>query len=215
MVKEEKIQALIKNLPQTSGIYKYFDKNNILIYIGKAINLKKRVSSYFSKIHTDNKTRSLVSQICNIEFIVVDTETDALLLENNLIKKHQPKYNILLRDDKTYPYLIITNDRFPKVYATRKFTPEKGKIYGPFTSVGAMYTVLELIKKLFSIRTCDLKLTEPNIKAKKFKVCLEYHIGNCKAPCESMQTEDEYLKDIEQVKVILKGDLSIIKKKIC
>lgn len=212
MAKEEKISDLIKNLPQTPGIYKYFDKAETLIYVGKAKNLKKRVSSYFSKIHTDNKTRSLVSQIEKLEFIVVDSEADALLLENNLIKINQPKYNILLRDDKTYPYLLITNDRFPKVYATRKFTPEKGKIYGPFTSVGAMYSVLELIKKLFTIRSCDLKLTEANIKAKKFKACLEYHIGNCKAPCENLQSEEDYIKDIEQVKVILKGDLSIIKK---
>lgn len=206
------LQNTIARMPTEPGIYKYFDSQKNLIYVGKAKNLKKRVSSYFNKIHTDNKTRSLVSQITEIEFIVVNSETDALLLENNLIKSNQPKYNILLRDDKTYPYILITNDRFPKIYATRKFTPEKGKMYGPFTSPGAMNMVLELIKKLFLIRNCDLHLTAKNIEAKKFKKCLEFHIGNCKAPCENLQSEADYLTDIAQAKIILKGDLSIIRK---
>ncbi len=208
------LQNTISRMPTEPGIYKYFDIEQKLIYVGKAKNLKKRVSSYFSKIHTDNKTRSLVSQIISIEFIVVNSETDALLLENNLIKSFQPKYNILLRDDKTYPYILITNDRFPKIYATRKFTPEKGKMYGPFTSPGAMHMVLDVIKKLFLIRNCDLNLTKKNIESQKFKKCLEYHIGNCKAPCENLQTEEDYLTDIEQAKIILKGDLSIIRKVI-
>lgn len=208
------LQETISRMPIEPGIYKYFDADKNLIYVGKAKNLKKRVSSYFSKTHTDNKTRNLVNQITDIEFIVVDSETDALLLENNLIKENQPKYNILLRDDKTYPYILITNDRFPKIYATRKFTPEKGKLYGPFTSPGAMHSVLELIKKLFQIRNCDLNLSQKNIEAKKFKKCLEFHIGNCKAPCENLQSETDYLTEIDRAKIILKGDLSIIRKVI-
>ncbi|MFN0047995.1 MAG: excinuclease ABC subunit UvrC [Cytophagales bacterium] len=206
------IKATIQTLPVNPGIYKYFNKESELIYVGKAKNIKKRVSSYFSKIHTDNKTRSLVRQIHKIEFIVVNSEADALLLENNLIKTYQPKYNILLRDDKTYPYIILTKDRFPKIFATRKLEKEKGEHFGPFANVAAMYTVLNLIKKLFTIRNCDLNLSENNIKKQKFKKCLEYHLGNCKAPCEALQTESDYIADIEQVKLILNGDLSIVKK---
>ncbi len=205
-------KEIIRTLPANPGIYKYFNKSEELIYVGKAKNIKKRVSSYFSKIHSDNKTRSLVNQIIRIEFIVVNSESDALLLENNLIKTFQPKYNILLRDDKTYPYIIVTKDRFPKIYSTRKLIPEKGEHFGPFSSVGAMYTVLNLIKKLLTIRNCDLNLSENNIKKQKFKKCLEYHLGNCKAPCEALQTEAEYVADIEQARIILNGDLGVVKK---
>lgn len=209
---EQNVKDLIKNLPTEPGIYKYFDKDGELLYVGKAKNIKKRVSSYFNKTLHDNKTRSLVYQIYKIEFIVVNSETDALLLENNLIKTYQPKYNIDLRDDKTYPYVLITNDRFPKIYATRKLIAGKGEYFGPFSSIGAMNTVLDLIKKLFTIRDCDLKLTESNIEKQKFKKCLEYHLGNCKAPCEGLQTEADYLNDIEQAKIVLNGDLGIVKK---
>jgi len=206
------IKDILPNLPINPGIYKYFNKADELIYVGKAKNIKKRVSSYFSKIHTDNKTRSLVNQINRIEFIVVDSESDALLLENNLIKTNQPKYNILLRDDKTYPYILVTKDRFPKIYSTRKLIPEKGEHFGPFSSVGAMYTVLNLIKKLLTIRNCDLNLSEKNIEKQKFKKCLEYHLGNCKAPCEALQPEADYVEDIVQARTILNGDLGVVKR---
>lgn len=206
------LKNIIKDLPTMPGIYKYFDKDDTLIYVGKAKNIKKRVTSYFSKKFNDNKTRTLVSQIIKIEFIIVNSETDALLLENNLIKTNQPKYNILLRDDKTYPYIVVTNDPFPKVYATRRYLPELGKYYGPFSSVKSMDIVMVLIKKLYTIRDCDLNLTPITIKKGKFKKCMEYHLGNCKAPCEALQTIEDYNNDINQVKIILKGDLSIIRK---
>ena len=202
----------LQHLPAEPGIYKYFDKNSTLIYVGKAKNIKKRVSSYFTKSHQDNKTRSLVSQIVSIEFIVVNSEHDALLLENNLIKTNQPKYNILLRDDKTYPYVVVTNEAFPKVYATRKYLPNLGTYFGPFSSSYAMHMVLNLIKKLYTIRNCDLNLSKANIKKGKFKKCMEYHLGNCKAPCEDLQSEEDYDKDIQQVNIILKGDLAIVQK---
>lgn len=208
----DSLKEQIRNLPNTSGIYKYFTKENELIYVGKAKNIKKRVSSYFTKKLTDNKTRILVSQINRIEFIVVNSETDALLLENNLIKTNQPKYNILLRDDKTFPYILITNQRFPKIITTRKLNTAKGEYFGPFASVSSMYLVLNLIKKTFTIRNCDLNLTEKNIGEKKYKRCLEFHLGNCKAPCEGLQTEKDYLNDISQIREILEGDLRIVKK---
>lgn len=206
------IKEILPKLPLHPGIYKYFNKADELIYVGKAKNIKKRVTSYFSKIHADSKTRSLVNQIEKIEFIVVNSESDALLLENNLIKTYQPKYNILLRDDKTYPYILITKDRFPKIYSTRKLILEKGEHFGPFSSVGAMHTVLNLIKKLLTIRNCDLNLSEKNIEKQKFKKCLEFHLGNCKAPCEALQTEADYVNDIEQARVILNGDLGVVKR---
>jgi excinuclease ABC subunit C len=208
------LKQVISNLPAEPGIYKYLNKKNEIIYVGKAKNLKKRVSSYFSKTHLDNKTNSLVKNIASIEFIVVNSETDALLLENNLIKEHQPKYNILMRDDKTYPYILLTNDIFPKIYATRKYKPELGTYFGPFASVRAMDSVMELIKKLFTIRNCDLNLTEKNIAQGKFKKCLEYHLGNCKAPCENLQSLSDYNKDIAEATIILKGDLGIVRKTI-
>lgn len=211
-MENQSLKETIKKLPEQPGIYKYYNQENTLIYVGKAKNLKKRVSSYFNKNQHDNKTRSLVSQINKLEFIVVNSEQDALLLENNLIKEHQPKYNILLRDDKTYPYIVITEDKYPKIYATRKLNEAKGEYYGPFPSVSSMYTVLNLIKLLFSIRNCDLNLNEKNINAGKFTKCLEYHLGNCKAPCEGLQSHKNYLEEINQAKIILKGDLSILKQ---
>jgi excinuclease ABC subunit C len=209
---EKSAKDLVHELPDKPGIYKFFDVGNTLIYVGKAKNIKKRVSNYFNKLsHLDNKTRKLVSQICNIEFTIVNTEFDALLLENNLIKSHQPKYNILLKDDKTFPYVYITRERFPRVLSTRKYEPSAGIFYGPFTSVKAMNTIVELIRKLFYLRTCTYTLSEKNIEDKKFKVCLEYHIGNCKGPCEGLVREEEYNTNIDQIQNILKGNLTYVK----
>jgi len=200
-------------LPTEAGVYKYFNNDDTLIYVGKAKNIKKRVSSYFNKTQNLNrKTRKLVSEIKSIECIIANSEFDALLLENNLIKENQPKYNILLKDDKTFPYLCIINERFPRVISTRKFDLTQGEYFGPYSSVVAMNNVAELVRKLYSIRTCKLNLSKRNIEAGKFKVCLEYHIGNCKGPCENLQTEEDYNQEIEQVRNILKGNLSIVKK---
>lgn len=205
-------QSLLADLPTQPGIYKYFDEENNLIYVGKAKNIKKRVSSYFQKQHLpDNKTRRLVSQIRRIEYTIVNTEFDAYLLENSLIKNHQPKYNILLKDDKTYPYLYITNERFPRILSTRKFDRTQGTFFGPYTSVKAMNTVLDLLRKLFYLRTCNYNLSEKNIEDKKFKVCLEYHIGNCKGPCEAFYGEDIYNENIRQARQVLKGNVNIVK----
>ncbi|MDX2304058.1 MAG: excinuclease ABC subunit UvrC [Microscillaceae bacterium] len=199
-------------LPHNPGVYRFYDHEDTLLYVGKAKDLKNRVSSYFNQSATHNrKTQKLVSQIARIEYTLVNTEFDALLLENNLIKTHQPKYNILLKDDKTFPYICITKERFPKVLVTRTLDRSLGKFYGPYSNVKAMYTVLELVKELYTIRTCHLNLSEENIRDAKFKVCLEYHIGNCKGPCEGLQTEIDYQKDIDQVHQILKGDVSIVK----
>jgi excinuclease ABC subunit C len=196
----------IKILPDNPGIYKYFNVDNEIIYIGKAKNIKKRVSNYFlEKANHNYKTQKLVSQINRIEFTVVDSELDALLLENNLIKNHQPKYNILLKDDKTYPYLCISNERFPRIYSTRKLEKREGTHFGPYTSGRTVRTLLELFQKLFTIRNCEYNLSKQNIENNKFKVCLEYHIGNCKGPCIGNQEEIEYLAEINIIKNILNG----------
>lgn len=211
-MEENKIRELISELPEKPGIYKFFSEAEELIYVGKAKNLKKRVSNYFNKLsYLDNKTRKLVSQIRNIEFTIVNTEFDALLLENNLIKSHQPKYNILLKDDKTFPYIYITNERFPRLLSTRRYDKEAGTFYGPYTSVKAMNTVIELIRKLYYLRTCTYNLSPQNIAEKKFKVCLEYHIGNCKGPCEGLVAEEEYNHNIHQIHNILKGNVNYAK----
>jgi excinuclease ABC subunit C len=190
------------------GVYKYFNGENELIYVGKAKSLKKRVSSYFNKNTGVNlKTKRMVKEIRNIEITLVNSEFDALLLENNLIKLSQPKYNILLRDDKTYPYLLVTKENFPRIFQTRKMIPKRGTYYGPFASVKAMNNVLDLIRELFTIRTCKLDLAPHKIAEGKYKVCLEYHIGNCKGPCVGLQKEADYLTDLEQAKHILKGNL--------
>lgn len=199
-------------LPDHPGVYKYFNDENELIYVGKAKSLKKRVSSYFNKNTGVNlKTKRMVKEIRRIEIILVDSELDALLLENNLIKKIQPKYNILLRDDKTYPYLLITKESFPRIFPTRKLIPKRGTYFGPFASVKAMNNVLDLIRELFTIRTCSLDLSYFKINEGKYKVCLEYHIGNCQGPCVGNQMESAYLKDLEHAKHILKGNLGIAK----
>ena len=199
-------------LPDHPGVYKYFNEENELIYVGKAKSLKKRVSSYFNKNTGVNlKTKRMVKEIRRIEITLVDSELDALLLENNLIKKIQPKYNILLRDDKTYPYLLITKEGFPRIFPTRKLIPKRGTYFGPFASVKAMNNVLDLIRELFTIRTCNLDLSYIKINEGKYKVCLEYHIGNCQGPCVGNQLESAYLKDLEHAKHILKGNLGIAK----
>ncbi len=200
-------------LPHQPGVYKFYDKEDILLYVGKAKDLRKRVASYFTKSHNLNrKTRKLVHESRAISFTLANSEFDALLLENNLIKTHQPKYNILLKDDKTFPYICILNERFPRIISTRKFRPADGEYFGPFSSVVAMKSVLDLLRKLYTIRTCKLNLSEKNIEAGKFKVCLEYHIGNCLGPCEGLQSEDHYNEEIEQARNILKGNLSVVSR---
>lgn len=198
-------------LPDSPGVYRFYNSDNTLIYVGKAKSLKKRVTSYFNKsLGLNRKTLRLVSEISKIEYTLADSEFDALLLENNLIKQNHPRYNILLKDDKTFPYLSILKERFPRIISTRKYLPHQGEYFGPYASVVAMKNVLELIRKLYTIRTCSLALTESNILEKKFKVCLEFHIGNCKGPCENLQSEEDYDKDVAQARMILKGNLSMV-----
>ncbi|MFC3878978.1 excinuclease ABC subunit UvrC [Algoriphagus namhaensis] len=199
-------------LPEQPGVYKYFNEEMALIYVGKAKNLRKRVSSYFNKNTGVNlKTRRMIKEIRKIEITMVNTELDALLLENNLIKKSQPKYNILLRDDKTYPYLLVTKENFPRIFQTRRMIPKRGTYFGPFASVKAMNNVLDLIRELFTIRTCKLDLSPYKIAEEKYKVCLEYHIGNCQGPCVGKQAEEDYNKDVAQAKHILRGNLGAAK----
>lgn len=197
-------------LPQEPGVYRYLDEEGTVIYVGKAKNLKNRVSSYFYNFDRhDRKTKRLVSNIRGMEYTVVHTEYDALLLENTLIKEFQPKYNIMLRDDKTYPYVCVTNERFPRVIVTRRMQDRtKGKMYGPYINSKAMYALLDMFTQLYTIRTCKYNLSEENVNEGKYKVCLEYHIGNCKGPCAGLQNEEDYLKEIEQVHNILKGNLA-------
>lgn len=205
------IKDQLASLPDSPGVYRYYNKEDVLIYVGKAKSLKKRVSSYFNKQSQYNrKTEKLVSEIARLDFTLANTEFDALLLENNLIKQNQPKYNILLKDDKTFPYLCILKERFPRIISTRKFIPKQGEYFGPYSSVSAMNSVLELVRQLYSIRTCSLLLSTENIAERKFKVCLEYHIGNCKGPCENLQDESSYNEEIAHARFILKGRISIV-----
>ncbi|MCD8260856.1 MAG: excinuclease ABC subunit UvrC [Bacteroides sp.] len=206
------LKGIVSNLPDKPGIYQYLDNEGRIIYVGKAKNLKKRVSSYFTKDHGAGKTRVLVSKIVDIKYIVINSEEDALLLENNLIKMHQPRYNIMLKDDKTYPSICIRKEPFPRVYKTRNIIRDGSLYYGPYSNVQAMYALLGLIKQLYPIRTCALNLTRENIEAGKFNVCLEYHIKNCKGPCIGRQTEEEYMENISHIKEILKGDTQQISK---
>lgn len=203
----------VNHLPTQPGIYKYYNKNNELIYVGKAKNIKKRVSSYFNKSNQHNrKTLKLVSEISSIDYTIAHSEFDALLLENNLIKQNQPKYNILLKDDKSFPYICVLNERFPRIISTRRVDHSKGTYFGPYSSVVAMNNVLDLIRKLYTIRTCKYNLSEKNIVASKFKTCLEYHIGNCKGPCEGLQSESSYNEDITQAKHLLGSNSSFTKR---
>lgn len=203
----EYLKGIVLNLPETPGIYQYINKEGAIIYVGKAKNLKRRVSSYFNREHEPGKTRVLVSKIADIRYIVVNTEEDALLLENNLIKKYKPRYNVLLKDDKTYPSICVQNEYFPRVFKTRKIIRNGSSYYGPYSHIPSMNAVLELIKKLYPLRTCSLNLSPDNIRAGKFKVCLEYHIKNCAGPCIGMQSLEEYQKNINEIKEILKGNL--------
>ena len=200
------IKIQLKTIPNKPGVYQYYDKEGKLLYVGKAKNLKKRVSSYFTKQHDIGKTRVLVKKIISIKHIVVETETDALLLENNLIKKYQPRYNIMLKDDKTYPWICIKKERFPRVFSTRKMIKDGSEYFGPYTNVKTVYTLLELINGLFPLRNCNYDLADKNIKSGKYKVCLEYHLDNCLGTCEGKQTEENYNKNIAAIRNILKGN---------
>ena len=211
MAAKEHLQAQITALPHKPGVYKYFDDEGI-IYVGKAIDLRKRVSSYFTKNDHNKKTQQLVKNIKRIEFTIVDSESDAFLLENNLIKQHQPKYNILLKDGKTYPYLCLTNERFPRLIPTRNKVNDGSRYYGPYANGTALNVLLELIRALYPLRTCNFNLSPANVAAGKFKVCLEYHLGNCKGPCEDHEDEAQYNGYIQQIRNILNGDLRVPKQ---
>ena len=210
MKTSEEIKEIINDLPQKAGVYQYFDKEEKILYVGKAKNIKKRVSSYFTKNHEYKKTKLMVSKIRDIKYFVVPTEMDALLLENNLIKKYQPKYNIMLKDDKTYPFICIKNEPFPRVFSTRRVVKDGSTYFGPYTSVRLVRTLLDFIHQLYPLRTCNLNLKKENIEKKKFKLCLEYHIGNCLAPCEDFQSEESYDFGINHIKQILKGDIKSV-----
>lgn len=207
------LQHLIASIPHNPGVYQYFDENGKIIYVGKAKDLKKRVSTYFNKNQT-GKVRVLVSKIADIQTIVVGSETDALLLENNLIKKFQPRYNILLKDDKTFPWICIKNETFPRIFSTRNVINDGSEYFGPYASVRIMSNLLSLIRQLFPIRNCSLRLNDSTISRKQFKICLEYHLGNCKGPCEGLQTEEEYNLVIKGVREIIKGNLQMVQKQL-
>ena len=213
-----KIEIQLQTLPDTAGVYQFFDAKDSILYIGKAKNLKKRVRSYFNKEHEYGKTNVLVKKIRAIKHIVVASETDALLLENNLIKKYQPRYNVLLKDDKSYPWICIKKERFPRVFSTRRVIKDGSEYFGPYTSIKTVYTLLDLIKGLFSLRTCNYDLAEDKIANQKYKVCLEFHLGNCKGACEGKEFEADYLQNLASVREILKGNfknsLSVFKNQM-
>jgi excinuclease ABC subunit C len=209
------LESIVRHLPQDPGVYQFLDEKNKIIYIGKAKNLKKRVNSYFAKINSiSGKVQMLVRKIADIKFIVVDSEQDALLLENNLIKKYQPHYNVALKDDKTFPWICIKNEPFPRIFPTRSVIRDGSIYFGPYANVRLMHTLLDLIRQLYPLRNCNLKLTEKNIQAKKFRVCLEYHIGNCKGPCEGFQTADDYNISIQLSKEIIKGNINSVARQL-
>ena len=200
------LEIQLKTLPDSPGVYQYYDKQDNILYVGKAKNLKKRVGSYFTKSHENAKTRILVQKIVSIKHIVVTTETDALLLENNLIKKYQPRYNIMLKDDKTYPWICIKKERFPRIFMTRRVIKDGSEYYGPYTNVRTVKVLLDLIRELYPLRTCKYDLSREKIIEKKYKVCLEYHLGNCSGPCEDFQNEDSYNDTIKAIRNIVKGN---------
>ena len=200
------IEVQLSTLPTTPGVYQFYDQEDRILYVGKAKNLKKRVSSYFTKKHDHGKTRVLVKKIRSIKHIVVPTESDALLLENNLIKKYRPRYNVLLKDDKTYPWICIKNERFPRIFPTRKLIKDGSQYFGPYTSMKTVHTLLDLIRSVYPLRTCNYDLAPDKVAAGKFKVCLEYHLGNCKGPCEGYQSEQDYHRQIQEIREIVKGN---------
>ncbi|HWK57858.1 MAG TPA: excinuclease ABC subunit UvrC [Parapedobacter sp.] len=205
----------LEQIPHRPGVYQYWDVEGELIYIGKAKDLKNRVSSYFVKTNQLNgKTRVLVRKINRITFTIVDTEIDAWLLENSLIKKHQPRYNVMLKDDKTYPWIVIKNEPFPRVFPTRKYVKDGSKYFGPYASVGMMHAIMDTIRELYPLRTCNLALTPENIASGKFRVCLEYQIGNCKGPCEGYQTEEDYERSLKDIRDILNGKIGVVIRRL-
>ena len=211
---DDYLRGIVGSLPETPGCYQYFDENGTIIYVGKAKNLKRRVYSYFSKEHENRKTAMLVSKIRDIKYIVVKTEEDALLLENNLIKQWNPRYNILLKDGKTYPSIVVTNEYLPRIFQTRKIIRNFGTYYGPYSHIPTMYALLELIKNLYPLRRCTEKISEESISLGKHKVCLEYHMKNCKGPCQALQSRDEYMKYINDCTEILKGNTSSLQRNL-
>ena len=209
----EDYRQLLPTLPTQPGVYKFLDEQGVILYVGKAKNLKNRISSYFgSKKHQMHKTRVMVKNADRLEFIIVETEADALLLENTLIKRYQPRYNVMLKDGKSYNYICIRNERFPRVYITRKVIKDGSTYFGPYTSKSRLKVILELIKTLFPLRTCTYNLSEENIAQGKFKVCLEYHIKNCLGPCEGLEDEASYNEKIDQVKNMLRGNFGPVKR---
>jgi len=203
---ELSIELQLNTLPQSPGVYQFFDGDGKILYVGKAKDLKKRVTSYFTKTHDNGKTRVMVRKIRSLKHIVVPTESDALLLENNLIKKYQPRYNVLLKDDKSYPWICIKKERFPRIFPTRKVIRDGSEYYGPYTSMKTVKTLLDLIKGVYPLRTCNYDLSEEKVAAGKYKVCLEYHLGNCKGPCEALQSEKEYQQQVDDIREIIKGN---------
>ncbi len=212
--RNEYLKGIVSNLPECPGCYQYLNKENVIIYVGKAKNLKRRVSSYFNKEQISLKTKLLVSKIADIRYIVVNSEADALLLENNLIKKHKPRYNVLLKDDKTYPSICISNDYFPKIFKTRKIINGAGRYFGPYSNIGALNALMQLIRELYPLRTCNLKITPEGVRHARYDACLEYQIKNCCAPCIGAIGEKEYLKYIEEITAILKGDIRNVQEKL-
>lgn len=212
--RREYLRNIVLNLPETPGCYQYFDQAGTIIYVGKAKNLKRRVSSYFNKEHDNRKTAMLVSKIYDIKYIVVNTEEDALLLENNLIKQWTPRYNILLKDGKTYPSIVVTNEYFPRIFQTRKINKRYGTYFGPYSHVGMLHTLLDLIKNLYPLRRCHETITAESVQAGKHKECLEYHIKNCKAPCVGRQTHEEYMQQIREAIEILKGNTAALQRQM-
>ena len=212
--KKEYLKGIVNNLPDSPGCYQYLDENGTIIYVGKAKNLKRRVSSYFNKEQQSLKTRLLVAKIADVKYIVVNSEADALLLENNLIKRHKPRYNVLLKDDKTYPSICITNELFPKIFKTRKIIKGAGRYFGPYTNAGALHALLELIKELYPLRTCNLNITAEGVRCGKYLACLEHQIKRCCAPCIGKISSDDYIAYIGEVISILRGDIRVLQEKL-
>lgn len=210
----QEIQDTLKIIPESPGCYQFLDETGKVIYVGKAKNLKRRVTSYFTKNHDSPKTRILVRNIRKIKYIVVNSEEDTLLLENNLIKELKPRYNVLLKDDKTYPSIVIKKEYFPRVFQTRRIIKDGSRYFGPYTSALSVRAILEMFRKVYKLRTCNLNLTPENIAAGKFKVCLEYHIKRCNGPCEGLQSLEEYNENIAEINEILKGNVGIIEKQV-